>query len=520
VRNALRAALVSFLRRMSDAREACALFGIYAPERDVSRITYYGLFALQHRGQESSGIAVSHGEHIIVKKDMGLVNQVFDEDTLRLLKGNAAIGHNRYSTTGASLKLNAQPMVFDKHFQRRKALAIGHNGNLVNTHELRELLAEKFDVQTQTSSDSELVGLLLEQYYAKGTFQSALRKVGNAAKGAFCIVALTSDAVWAMRDPHGIRPLCLGKIDKGWVVASESCAFPLVGATYEREVEPGEIVRLDDKGFTSWKLDEKPKQPRHCMFEFFYFSRPDSLLSGNEVYSMRFEMGRQLAREAPVNADMVIGVPESGRPAAEGYSAESGIPVREGLVKNRYVARTFIQPVQSMRNESVRMKYSVLEQTVKGKRIVLIDDSIVRGSTTRAIPDMLREAGALEIHMRVSSSPIKHPCFYGVDFGTYEELIAARFSVDQIRERLGVDSLHYLSIPGMVSSTGLPHEQFCLACFNGDYFVELPPAEVRGKFNLSNGNGELHRTGTEIEANGHGPALTSAHIGDCAGTDD
>jgi amidophosphoribosyltransferase len=505
---------------MSDAREACALFGIFAPARDVSRITYYGLFALQHRGQESSGIAVSQGEHIVCKKDMGLVNQVFDEDTLRLLKGTAAIGHNRYSTTGASLKLNAQPMVFDTHFMRRRAFAIGHNGNIVNTHELRELLAEKFEVQTQTSSDSELIGLLLEQYYGQGgTFQSALRKVGDACKGAFCLVALTSDAVWAMRDPHGIRPLSLGRIDKGLVVASESCAFPLVGATYEREVAPGEIVRLDDKGITSWHLHEKP-QARHCMFEFFYFSRPDSLLAGNEVYSMRFEMGRQLAREAPVEADMVIGVPESGRPAAEGFSAESGIPVREGLVKNRYVARTFIQPVQSMRSESVRMKYSVLEQTVKGKRIVLIDDSIVRGSTTRAIPDMLREAGAKEIHMRVSSSPIKHPCFYGVDFGTYEELIAAKLSIEEIRERLGVDTLHYLSIPGMVASTGLPHEQFCLACFNGDYFVELPAVETRGKFNLANGNGEVHRTGTEFEANGHGPAITSAHIGDCAGTDD
>jgi amidophosphoribosyltransferase len=475
---------------MSEAREACALFGIYAPQRDVSRITFYGLFAQQHRGQESSGIALSQGEHIICHKDMGLVTQVFNEDILQLLKGTAAIGHNRYSTTGSSLKLNAQPMVFDKHFQRRRALAIGHNGNLVNVLELRALLEKDFGVTPQTTSDSELVGLLLQEHYARGReprFEEALRKVGNLCRGAFCIVALTSDAVWAMRDPWGIRPLCLGILDKGFVVASESCAFPLVGAKYEREVEPGEIVRLNADGFTSWKLDT-PAQRKHCMFEYFYFSRPDSLLRDQEVYAMRFEMGRRLAREAPVDADLVVGVPESARPAAEGFSAESGIPVREGLVKNRYVARTFIQPVQSMRNESVRMKYSVLEQTVKGKRILLVDDSIVRGSTTRAIPDMLREAGAAEIHMRISSSPIKNPCFYGVDFGTSDELIAAKLSVEQIRERLGVDTLHYLTIEGMVESTGLPYEQFCLACFNGDYPIALPTeAGAIGKYALTVG---------------------------------
>jgi amidophosphoribosyltransferase len=476
---------------MNEANEACAVFGIFAPERDVSRITYYGLFAQQHRGQESSGIAVANNEHILCHKDMGLVNQVFTEDILQLLKGPAAIGHNRYSTTGGSVKRNAQPMVFNKHFQRRRALAIGHNGNLVNTGQLRDMLREQYGVEQETGSDSELIGLLLQEHYNHGSFEDALEKVGNLGRGAFCIVALTADAVWAMRDPWGVRPLCIGSIRKGHVVASESCAFPLIGAEYMREVEPGEIVRLDERGITSWKLDT-PAPRKHCMFEYFYFSRPDTLLRGREVYAMRFNMGRELAREAPVDADMVIGVPESGRPAAEGYSAESGIPVREGLVKNRYVARTFIQPMQSMRSESVRMKYSVLGQTVKGKRIVLIDDSIVRGSTTRQIPEMLYEAGATEVHMRISSSPIMHPCFYGVDFGTYDELVAAKLSMEEIRQRLGVDTLHYLTIPGMVSSTGLPQEEFCLACFDGKYPIALPSREELGKLSLED---EMGQTG-------------------------
>jgi len=467
-------------KTVSEANEKCAVFGIFAPERDVSRISYYGLFAQQHRGQESSGIAVANGEHIICHKDMGLVNQVFSEDTLQLLKGSAAIGHNRYSTTGSSVRKNAQPLVFSKHFQRRRALALGHNGNLVNTLELRELLKEQFGVDPDTSSDSELIGLLLQEHFVHGPFEKAMLKVGNLCRGAFCLVALTSDAVWAMRDPWGVRPLCIGSIKKGHVVASESCAFPLIGAEYMREVEPGELVRLDADGVKSWKL-ETPATNKQCMFEYFYFSRPDTLLREREVYAMRYEMGRQLYREAPVEADMVIGVPDSGRPAAEGFSAQSGIPLHEGLVKNRYVARTFIQPIQSMRMEGVRMKYSVLSQSVQGKRIVLIDDSIVRGNTTRELPSLLRESGAAEIHLRISSPPIKHPCFYGIDFGTPEELIASRMNVAEIREHLGVDSLHYLSIEGMVKSTGLPREDFCLACFNGSYPIPLPEEGVAGK---------------------------------------
>ncbi len=466
---------------MSDARESCAVFGIFAPERDVSRITYYGLFAQQHRGQESSGIAVANGEHITCHKEMGLVTQVFTEDLLQMLKGKAAIGHNRYSTTGGSLKRNAQPMVFDRHFQRKRALAIAHNGNLVNALELKDLLERDYKVQMQSTNDTAVMGLLLQEWYTHGPFEEALMKFGKLARGAYSLALLTSDAVWAMRDPWGVRPLCLGKIRKGFVVASESCAFPLldIGAEYIREVEPGEIVRLDDKGFTSWRF--MPADQKACMFEYFYFSRPDTLLRGNEVYAMRFEMGRQLAREAPVEADIVIGVPESGRPAAEGFSAESGIPVREGLVKNRYVQRTFIEPMQSMRDEGVRMKYSPLRQTLEGKRVVLLDDSIVRGSTTREIPMMLRDAGAKEIHMRVSSPPIAHPCFYGIDFGTREELIAAHLSVEEIRQRLGVDSLHYLTIDGMVKATGLPKSEFCLACFNGSYPIALPEDGAVGK---------------------------------------
>lgn len=465
---------------MSEAQEKCAVFGIFAPERDVSRIAFYALFAQQHRGQESSGIAVANSEHILCHRDMGLVSQVFSEDILQLLKGPAAIGHNRYSTTGSSAKKNAQPLVFNKHFQRRRALALGHNGNLVNTLDLRRMLDEEYGVAPDTSSDSELIGLLLQENFVHGPFEKALLRVGNLCRGAFCLVVLTSDAVWAMRDPWGVRPLCIGAIKKGHVVASESCAFPLIGAELVREVEPGEIVRLDQDGVTSWQL-ETPAVHKQCMFEYFYFSRPDTLLRGREVYAMRFAMGRRLAREAPLEADMVIGVPDSGRPAAEGFSAESGIPLHEGLVKNRYVARTFIQPIQSMRQEGVRVKYSVLSQSVKGKRIVLIDDSIVRGNTTREIPHLLRESGAAEVHLRISSPPIKHPCFYGIDFGTPEELIASHKSVEEIRAHLGVDSLHYLSIDGMVRSTGLPREDFCLACFNGQYPIPLPDNGALGK---------------------------------------
>jgi len=474
---------------MNEAREKCAVFGIFAPARDVSRITFYGLFALQHRGQESSGIAVAHGEHITCYKDMGLVNQVFDEEMLQLLKGTAAIGHNRYSTTGGSFKCNAQPIVFDKHFMRRRALALAHNGNLVNALELAQVLKRQHGITARTTSDSELIGLLLQEEYTHGDFEQALLKVCNICHGAFSMVLLTSDAVWAVRDPWGVRPLCLGAIKKGYVVASESCALPLLGAEYVREIEPGEVVRLDDQGVTSWRLDKLPER-KECIFEYFYFARPDSLLRSSEVYSMRFRMGRQLFREAPLEADIVIGVPESGRPAAEGFSAESGIPVREGLVKNRYVARTFIQPIQSMRQEGVRMKYSPLNETVKGRRIVLIDDSIVRGNTTREIPEMLREAGAAEIHMRVSSPPIKHPCFYGIDFGTREELIAARKAIPEIREYLGVDSLHYLTIDGMVKATGFPKDEFCLACFNDRYPIPLPRQMELGKFIFESGDGK------------------------------
>jgi amidophosphoribosyltransferase len=466
---------------MSGARESCAVFGIFAPERDVSRITYYGLLALQHRGQESSGIAVAIGEHIVCHKEMGLVTQVFTEDIMQMLKGQAAIGHNRYSTTGGSLKRNAQPMVFNKHFQRRRALALSHNGNLVNAVELKRLLEQEHGVAMQSTNDSALMGMLLQEYYSRGTFEDALVRVGNMARGAFSVVLLTSDAIWAMRDPYGVRPLCIGQIKKGWVAASESCAFPLIGADYVREVAPGEVVRLDDRGEASWQLATPPVY-KACIFEYFYFARPDTLLRDREVYSMRFRMGQQLWREAPVAADIVIGVPESGRPAAEGFSAESGIPVREGLVKNRYVQRTFIEPIQSMRQEGVRMKYSPLHETLAGKRVVLLDDSIVRGSTTKEIPAMLRAAGAREVHMRVSSPPIKHPCFYGIDFGTSEELIAAKASVEEVGKLLGVDSLSYLSIDGMIAATGLPPNEFCLACFSGNYPIPLPADEPLGKF--------------------------------------
>jgi amidophosphoribosyltransferase len=474
---------------MDAPREKCAVFGVFAPSVDVSRITYYGLFAMQHRGQESSGIAVANGGYITCYKDMGLVSQVFNEDMLQMLKGGAAIGHNRYSTSGGSLKRNAQPIVFDSHAATGRALALAHNGNLVNAVHLKELLENDYGVRMKQVNDSALMGLLLQEFYRQGSFEDALLKLGGMARGAYNLALLTGDAVWGIRDPWGVRPLCIGRLKSGYVLASESCAFPLIGAEYVREVEPGEIVRLDEKSVSTWHVT-MPLDRKECIFEYFYFARPDTLLRDSEVYAMRFRMGRELARELPVEADIVIGVPESGRPAAEGFSSESGIPIREGLVKNRYVARTFIHPIQSMRQAGVKMKYSPLRQSVAGKRVVLIDDSIVRGNTTREIPAMLRDAGAEEIHMRVSSPPIKYPCYYGIDFGTPDELIANRKSVPEISKHLGVDSLHYLSIDGMVRATGFNRSEFCLACFNNEYPINLPTQMELGKFNLEDSDGQ------------------------------
>ncbi len=466
---------------MHEANEKCAVFGVFAPGKEVAKITYYALFALQHRGQESAGIAVATNSHVTLYKNMGLVQQVFNEQILRMLKGHAAIGHNRYSTTGSSTLKNAQPYVFENYAREGKSFAIAHNGNLVNTVELAAEV-DKLGLSPTSSTDTEVFGLLLENEYRDKSFDESLLQLLNKATGAYSFVILTRDVLYAVRDPLGIRPLVLGELDGGYVVSSESAAFPIVGAKYLREVEPGEIVRIDKDGVSSRRFAEG--KYKFCMFEFFYFSRPDSLLRGKEAYSMRIEMGRQLAREAPADADMVVHVPDSGLPAAIGYSLESGLPHHEALIKNRYVGRTFIQPLQSQREVGVRMKLNPLREILAGKRVVLVDDSIVRGSTSKQIVRLLKQAGAKEVHMRLSSPPIKFPCFYGIDFGTYEELIAANLSVEEIREQIGADSLRYLSLEGVVKATGLPFNEFCLACFNNERPIPIPEQMRIGKFVL------------------------------------
>jgi len=464
-----------------EARDKCAVFGVFAPGRDVSRITYYSLFALQHRGQESSGIAVSTERHVMVYKDMGLVQQVFNEDILTMMRGDAAIGHNRYSTTGRSTKANAQPLVFQDTDEPARSFAISHNGNLVNTWELAGDLAN-MGLSQETTSDTETFGLLVKNYLREMPFNEALLETVKRARGAFSLVVLTTDGLYAVRDPAGVRPLALGSFEGGYVVASESAAFPLVGGEFVRDIEPGEILRIDRSGLHSERIAEGDLHT--CMFEFFYFCRPDSLLRGKETYSMRLEMGRQLARESGVSADIIIPVPDSGLPAGIGYADESGLPYHEALVKNRYVGRTFIEPLQAQREIGVRMKLNPLREVIEGKRIVLVDDSIVRGNTSRQMIKMLRKAGAREVHMRLSSPPIKFPCYYGIDFGTFEELIAAGRSVDEINEVICADTLQYLSLEGVVKATGFPFDEFCLACFNNERPIPISEQMKVGKFIL------------------------------------
>lgn len=476
-----------------DARigENCAVFGVYAPGHDVSRVTFFGLFSMQHRGQESSGIAVSNPEWIVSHTGMGLVNQVFTEKTLKMLKGAAAIGHNRYSTTGASKIENAQPVTLDgipgKH------LALAHNGNLINAGALYQELRSEGANHIPTTDSAVMARMLLESYKDR-TIEEAILDVFPRFIGAYSLLILTNDKLIAVRDLLGIRPLSIGKRGGQYMFASESAAFAVVGAEYLREVEPGEIVIVDERGLTSMKLPGQA-EPHHCMFEFFYFSRPDSLLADKLVYKIRVKMGRELAREAPVEADWIIGVPDSGTPAAIGYADASGIKYAEGFVKNRYVGRTFIEPLQTFRDLGVRMKLNPLTETLDGKRIVLVDDSIVRGSTMRKIVRLLRDIGGVkEVHVRLSSSAIRYPCYYGVDFGTRRELIAANRTEEEICDFIGADSLHYLSIDGMVKASGIDKEKFCLACFNNEYPLKFPrqlnlqlAAHEGIKFALENG---------------------------------
>lgn len=458
--------------------EACGVFGIYAPQTDVARLTYFALHALQHRGQESAGIAVSDGESVICFKDMGLVPQVFDERKLASLKGYMAIGHVRYSTTGSSKWENAQPI--QKSF-RGGSISVVHNGNLINSLVLKEELLTN-GIALRSTSDTEVIAALLVKK-AKKSVVDALKSCLPRLIGAYSLLVLTEKQLFAARDPYGIRPLALGKLGKNWVVASESCAFDILGAEFVRELEPGELLIIDENGCTSIQLQPVAKRSL-CIFEFIYFARPDSYIYGRNLYLARKNMGRELAKEAGVKADLVIGLPDSGTPAAIGFAEESGIPFGEGLIKNRYVGRTFIQPEQSMRQLGVKMKLNPLKSVIKGKTVVLVDDSIVRGNTSRQIVSLLKESGAKEVHMRVSSPPIIYPCFYGIDTDTQAQLIAAQKTVAQIQQFIGADSLVYLSYEGLVKATGCPKEQFCLACLDGVYPIAVGDKMLVGKLAL------------------------------------
>ena len=463
----------------SGPREACGVVAAYSKTRRVSHILYFGLFALQHRGQESAGIATSDGETVTVFKDMGLVNQVFDETALAGLDGHLGIGHTRYSTTGSTNWANAQPA----HRQvGHTSVALGHNGNLTNTEELARSLGIK-----GATTDSDLMAEGLAQAIddnrsdARG-LEVALMKVAPTWKGAFSLVIMDQGRIVGLRDPHGFRPLCLGSLpDDGWVLASESSALDLVGAKFKREVSPGEMVVIDAGGVKSYyPFDEI--EPGLCLFEFVYFARPDSHMYGRSIHGARRAMGHRLALEHPVEADAVVPVPESGIPAAQGYAAESGIPYADGLVKNRYVGRTFIEPSQMLRDQGIKLKLNPIPESLEGRRVVLVDDSIVRGSTTRQLVNMVREAGATEIHLRVSSPPYRWPCFYGMDTSDRSTLIAARMGLEEIREHLGADSLGYLSLEGLLDATGVADAGFCTACLTGEYPTEVPL--IADKFQL------------------------------------
>jgi amidophosphoribosyltransferase len=452
----------------------CGVFGIRSDERDVSRLAYFGLFALQHRGQESAGIAVAENGRLTAVRELGLVSQVFDEQTLRGLRGDIAIGHTRYSTTGSTHWVNAQPLV---HHGRARTVALGHNGNLTNAEELREELAEA-GVDLRSTSDTEVIAALIANDEAP--LADAVAGAMSRLEGAFTVTAISEGKLIAFRDPHGFRPLCLGSLDGDPVVASESCAFDLVGAEFQREILPGELVVIDGEGVDARQAVPQEGPGKFCIFEVFYLARPDSTIGGVEIHTARVRMGRQLAREAPVEADLVIPIPDSGTPAAIGYSRETGIPFSEGLIKNRYVGRTFIQPEQGMREQGIRMKYNPLED-VAGKRVVAVDDTIVRGNTTRQIVSMLREAGATEVHIRISSPPIISPCFYGIDFGDAEQLIASDKSVEEVREEIGATSLAFLSLEGLQESTARPASEFCRACLTREYPAPVPEGRTLAK---------------------------------------
>ena len=465
-------------------QDACGVFGVWAPGEDVAKLTYFGLYALQHRGQESAGISVSNGRQILVYKDMGLVSQVFDEATLEALKGHLAVGHSRYSTTGASTWHNAQPTFRPT---ADGSIALAHNGNLTNTRDLQQMVAD-LPVDTEldfgarkletSTNDTSLVTALLAVHPDTSLEERAVELLPKL-QGAYSFVWMDESTLYAARDPQGIRPLVLGRLERGWVVASETAALDIVGASFVREVEPGELLAIDAAGIRSAHF--AAPEPKGCAFEYVYLARPDTSISGRSVHAARVEIGRKLAVEAPVEADLVIPTPESGTPAAIGYAQGSGIPYGQGLVKNAYVGRTFIQPSQTIRQLGIRLKLNPLRDVIRGKRLIVVDDSIVRGNTQRALVRMLREAGALEVHVRIASPPVRWPCFYGIDFATRAELVASGLDVEGVRRSIGADTLGYISLDGLIASTEQPRTRLCTACFDGEYPIPLPEEARLGK---------------------------------------
>jgi amidophosphoribosyltransferase len=449
-------------------QDACGVFGVWATGEEVAKLAYFALYALQHRGQEAAGIAVSDGASVLVYKDLGLVSQVFDEATLNTLQGHIAVGHTRYSTTGSTTWENAQPSF--RTTSAGTGLALGHNGNLVNTAELAAAAAGLTGGHGSTS-DSDLITALLAARPDVSVEQAAL-EVLPTLRGAFSLVFMDEHTLYAARDAQGVRPLVLGRLDRGWVVTSETAALDIVGASFVREIEPGEVIAIDEDGLRSAHF--AVAEPKGCLFEFVYLARPDTTISGRSVHSTRVAVGRRLAREHPVEADLVIPTPESGTPGAIGYAEESGIPYGVGLVKNAYVGRTFIQPSQTIRQLGIRLKLNPLRDVIRGKRLIVVDDSIVRGNTQRALVRMLREAGALEVHVRITSPPVKWPCFYGIDFASRAELIANGLDVDGVRASLGADSLGYVSLDGLIAATDQPRTRLCRACFDGQYPIPIP----------------------------------------------
>ena len=469
------------------------MFGVWAPGEDVAKLAYFGLYALQHRGQESAGIAVSDGHRIVVHKEMGLVAQVFDEPALTALRGHIAVGHCRYSTTGASVWANAQPTF---RSTPTTSLALGHNGNLINTRELAGLLGGPAPGRAgiaATSDTDVLTALFVSEHVTAGGpggapagaggggVEAAAAAVLPLAKGAYSLVFMDEQTLYAARDPHGFRPLVLGRLASGWVVASETAALDIVGAGFVREVAPGELICIDGRGVRSRTF--AAPEPSGCLFEYVYLARPDTTISGRGVHATRVAVGRRLAAEHPADANLVIPVPESGTPAAIGFAEASGIPFGQGLVKNSYVGRTFIQPSQTIRERGIKLKLNPLRDAIAGRRLVVVDDSIVRGTTQRALVTMLREAGAAQVHVRVASPPVRWPCFYGIDFATRAELIAGHLPITDICASIGADSLGYVSLDGLIEATALPASRLCRACFDGQYPVPVADGD-RGKHAL------------------------------------